>query len=1079
MQRNTQCPPPETIAMIAEGKLPRRELEPHVAHIAECVQCTTELKLVRETLAEEALETDSPARMWWIAAAAAVVIVASGVLYWQPRSPLETLTSLAPRSARIVEPRLSGGFAWAPYSGPQRSSGGESETERLKLGGAAGEVIERTAGDPSPEAQHAAGIAFLMIERPADAAARLRAATEKSPDDAGPWSDLAAAQYASALQLQQPSLLPQALASADRAIAIDARHPEALFNRALILERLGLVEPARTAWERYLDVDSASPWATEARARLAALPAVRSDALFRGEVPNLERAAAARDTATVDGIVRRWREQSRAWGEAEFLGRWGEASQRGDAAEAERLLAIARALGDALRRQSGEALLADAVAAIDRSGGSGSLAEAHAIYRRARLAYSRGLPSDAEPDLRRAAALFARAQSPMARMAAYYAANTRFDQNDAPTARAALESLLREERPTHIASSALIRWQLALCHLFDGDAEGAATLLAASAAALRLLDERNHLGFVEGLLADAHLCAGRPDQAWAARIRSFEILSRDGRSNRLFIDLGSAATGERRSGNRETALSLLAIEAEAGRNVDDAVLRANTLARDVVLRTELGDLAGARALLNELSHVAKGISDPQLRAATAAHVELARGAVALPEDPRAAMTILGNALASFRSIGRPALAVESHLLRARAARALSDSGQAGREIDAGIALARQFRVPFAAGGFARGVLDAADDLIAEGIGLSLDRGDASRAFGYAELRRMRFRDSPEPAVDGIAESVRARLDGDTGVLALSVLANESIAFFIDPSGITVSRQPMMHRAVVELAAQAAGGERDAAAALYDRFLRPVSAHRMRTLVVLPDAQLDAVPFAALYDDRSRQYLIEQVRLVLAESTVSPGGTAPQARRANVLSIALPSGPTTASAALAESETEAATIAHLYARRTQLPAAHATFAAFIAAAQHSDVVHLSGHTQRDGDGGTAALDFVGEAGPLQRVPWRAIAAAPLSNVSVVVLAACETLRRPALLTSRAPSLGGAFLEAGAAEAIGTIRPIHDRDARVLFEAIHRELANGASPADAVRRVQLRAIASGSAAWSSIAVLTREIPRRRES
>ena len=1080
--RNTQCPPPETIAMIAEGKLTRRELEPHVAHIAECVHCTTELQLVRETLAEEAPEAASHAPGWWIAAAAAVAIVAGGLLYWQTRSPLEPLTSFAPRSARIVEPRLSGGFAWAPYSGPQRSTGHAAETERLKLGGVAGEVIERAESDPSPDAQHAAGIAFLLIEKPADATARLRATAERSPNDAAVWSDLAASQYASALQLQQPSLLPQALVSADRAITIDARHPEALFNRALILERLGLAEPARKAWQRYLDVDSASPWATEARVRLSALPAVQSDALFRREVPNVERAAAAGDTATIDTIVRRWREQSRAWGEAEFLGRWGDAFQRGDRPDAERQLTIARALGDALRRQSGESLLADAVATIDDAGQDDRtiLADAHATYRRARIAYSRGLPTDAEPGLHRSAISFARANSPMERMARYYAANTRFDQNDATTARAALESLLNEEPPTHIASSALIRWQLALCHLFDGDADGATEHLAASAAALRRLDERNHLGFVEGLLADAHTCGGRPDDAWAARIRSFEALSRDGRRNRLFIDLGSAVIGERRSGNRETALALLAIEVEEGRNVDDAVLRTNTLARDVVLRAELGDLAGARQLLPEVSNVAERISDPQLRAATAAHVQLARGAVALHEDPRTAMTILGEALVSFRAIGRPALEVECHLLRARAARALSDPDQAGRDIDAGVALARRFRVPFAGGGFAPGVLDAADDLIAEGIGMSLDRGEASRAFGYAELRRMRFRDSAEADVDRIAEAVRARLDGETGVLALSVLANESIAFFIDASGITASRQPIAHRTVVALAARAAAGDRGAAAALYDRFLRPAAPHRVRTLVVLPDAHLDAVPFAALYDDRSRQYLIEQVRLVLAESTVSPGGMAPQARRANVVSIALPSGPTTGSVTLAESEAETAAIVRLYARGTDLPAARATFAAFVAAAQHADVVHVSGHTRRDGDGGTAALDFTGEDGaPLQRVPWRAIARAPLSNVSVVVLAACETLRRPALLASRAPSLGGAFLEAGAAEAIGTIRPIHDRDARVLFEAIHRELANGASPADAVRRVQLHAIASGSAAWSSIAVLTREIPRRRES
>ena len=160
---------------------------------------------------------------------------------------------------------------------------------------------------------------------------------------------------------------------------------------------------------------------------------------------------------------------------------------------------------------------------------------------------------------------------------------------------------------------------------------------------------------------------------------------------------------------------------------------------------------------------------------------------------------------------------------------------------------------------------------------------------------------------------------------------------------------------------------------------------------------------------------------------------------------------------------------------QIHSADSTFAAFVAAARDADVVHVSGHTQEDGNGGTAALDFATGNGAPQRVPWRAIANASLPELPVVVLAACDTLRLPRLSGSRAPSLGGAFLEAGAAEVIGTTRPIGDREARELFQAIHRRLAAGASPADAVRDVQLQALSLDRLpAWRSIAVLTREIP-----
>ena len=47
----------------------------------------------------------------------------------------------------------------------------------------------------------------------------------------------------------------------------------ALFNRALALERLGPRTLAADAWERYLAADGSSPWADEARTRLAAIRA--------------------------------------------------------------------------------------------------------------------------------------------------------------------------------------------------------------------------------------------------------------------------------------------------------------------------------------------------------------------------------------------------------------------------------------------------------------------------------------------------------------------------------------------------------------------------------------------------------------------------------------------------------------------------------------------------------------------------------------------------------------------------------------------------------------------------------------
>ncbi len=1080
------CPPSETIAALAEGKLSRHEIAALLPHIEDCPHCKAELALANQTVLEETLPSKTRVPGWWIGlgVAAAVVLV---FFVTRTRSSIDDLARLAPRSARIVEARLAGDFAYAPYRGPARASDPAVETEQLKLGGKAGEVIERASRDSSADAQHAAGVAYVLIAKPRDAVDRLRAAAAASSNDASTWSDLAAAQYAAAVNGPAPSLLPEALASADHALRINADHREALFNRALILERLGLTKQARQAWLRYLAVDSSSQWAVEARAHFSALPMTSSDALFRRALPRIESAAVTNDEAALAPIVHRWREQSRAWGEAQYLGLWAEALQRGDAAEATRCLAIARSLGREIRTQSGESLLADAVAAIDNSDAAtrATLAEAHRLYRHGRIVYSQRQPSAAAPELFRSAALFASAGSPMARMARYYAANTRYDRNDIAGARADLEALVAENsgHVTHAVSGALIRWELALCHVVDGDADGALALLNDSASALRLADERSNLGVVEAMIADMLAGSGRPDDAWAARIRSFDVLSRDGRDERLLVNLASTVAAERRAGNRETALALLAIEREVGREIHDDVLLSNTLTRSAVLSAELGETAIARRVVDESFVVVARIKDPAFRAIVDANVHLARGAAVLHDDPRTASSELDAAIGVYEAMGQRSLAIDARLLRARAAMTLGAPEEAARQIDAGLAQLERFDVSLAGRAMDTGVLDSGSQLFVEAIRLSLDRGNDALAFGYAERARLRFIDTPIAETATLASSVQSRIaNSDALILEIVVLPAETVLFGLDAKGLSVTRQPVMREEWSDLATRVAGGDREAASRAFELLIRPLtSLHEARTLIVVSDPLVDSLPFAALYDAHARQYLVEQVRVVMAESAASLRVVPPKEQQRSVFAAALPSGASAGSITLPDTAAEIDDVADAYARHVVLPESRSTFAAFASAARDADVVHVSGHTGDDGNGGTSALVFSGRDGSsVERVTWRAIANVVLPQMPVVVLAACDSLRVPRSAAVRAPSLGVAFLAAGAGDVIGTLRPIADREAHQFFREIHRRLGAGIDAIDAVRDTQLDAIAADrrSSAWSAIALVTREIPNRRE-
>ena len=1082
---DSHCPSSETIAALAEGKMSRNEIAALLPHIEECPDCKAELDLANQTIREEATAPHTRRPAWWIGLGIAAT-VAVVFLVTRSRSSIDALARLAPRSARVVEARLTGDFAYAPYRGPARASDPVVETEQLKLGGKAGEVIERAANDASADAQHAAGVAYVLIAKPRDAVDRLRAAAAARPNDAAMWSDLAAAQYAAAVNGPSPSLLPEALASADHALRIDADRREALFNRALILERLGLTRQARQAWLRYLTADSSSQWATEARAHVSALPVTSGDALFRRALPRIEYAA-ANDEATLAPMVRRWREQSRAWGEAQYLGQWGEALQRGDVAEAARNLAIARALGRELQKQSGESLLADAVTAIDHADAASraTLAEAHRLYRHGRITYSQRQPSAAEPELLHAAGLFASAGSPMARMARYYAANTRYDQNDIPGARTELEALLADDRghATHLVSAALIRWELSLCHIVDGDVDGAMVFLNDSVVALRHADERSALGVVEAIIADMLAGSGRPDDAWAARIRSFDALSRDGRGDRLLVNLASTVAAEQRAGNRETALALLAIEREVGREIRDDVLLSSTLTRSAVLSVELGDAVGAKRVLEEVSVLAAHIKDPAFRAIIDANVHFARGATLLHDDPRTASAELDAAAGAYEAMGQRSQAIDARLLRARGALALGAPDEAARQIEAGLAQLQRFDLFLAGRAMDTGVLESGRQLFAEAIRLSLDRGNNALAFGYAERARLRFIDAPVPDAAILASSMESRIAGsDALILEIVVLPEETVLFALDARGLSVTRQRVRREEWSDLATRVAGGDREASSRAFELLVRPLTFLReVRTLIVVSDALLDSMPFAALYDAHTGQYLVEQVRVVMAESVASLRVAPVKSRQRSVFAAALPSGDSAGSITLPDTAAEIADVADAYAQHVVLPESRSTFAAFAAAARDADVVHVSGHTGDDGNGGTSALVFSGRDGaPPERVTWRAIANMLLPRMPIVVLAACDTLRVPRSSGVRAPSLGGAFLAAGAGDVIGTLRPIADREAHQFFRAIHRRLGAGSDAIDAVRDMQLDAIATDrhSSAWSAIALITREIPNRSE-
>jgi CHAT domain-containing protein len=1080
----TDCVDAETLALFAEGKLSRAEMKPVLDHVTTCASCMRIVKIAGARAASSDDELDlrpenrheKPRRNWlpWLAVAAAVIVMLLAIpaIRLFRVTPAERLIALSPRSARIVEPRIAGGFPWAPWRGTERAGNASTDATRLRLGGVAGELMQRGDEEKTPVAQHAAGVALLLAERPLDATPRLRDAADHAPDDARSWSDLAAAHYAAAAQTGRASLYPEALAAADRALRIDNELPEALFNRALILERMGLREAARAAWERYLRADPSSPWASEAREHLQRLSSATGELQFQRELPLLERAAIEGDGTRVTELVAKHPQMSRLYAEGEFLGKWAEAEQHGNSLEAAEQLTVARAVGAALAQQSGESMVAGAVQAVDgaTSEQKRALAEAHVSYRRARIAYSRQRPAEAEPDLRRAATLFAGAGSPMSYLARYFAACTRFDQNDLAESRAQLASLLNEAgtHPELIAFGAQVRWQLSLCLMTDDDWSEALPLLRAAEGSFARLGENNHLGFIRALLADALACIGHLDESWNSRMQSFALQSAEGRPDHfLAVSLGSAARTALRAGRFDAARSLLALEIETDRQMKNEVLLTNTLARSAVLSAALGDDGSASRLASEAAAYARRIEDAALRTRALDDSAFASGAAMLRSNPSGARAQLSRAIDGYQRSEKAFFLPESYLLRARAARALGDVAAAAEDLERGISELERHRIRYAGTVIGTGVFDAGRSLFHEAIRVSLQRADPARALAYAERSH--------PQVAGAARTVaelqtRLRNTG-TSVLEIVALPDEAIAFCMTADALRVSRVPIEREALAGLAAGAARGNRDALSRLYAILIQPAEEAILSSdrLIVVEDPALDALPLGALYDARSQRHLIELMPVALALSALSLRDGQPARAARSLTMVSLPEGERGGSTGLPHVRDEVDDVRQLYPQSFE----RATFADV--AAVPTDVLHIAGHTQVRTGSEEQMLGFAAPHGDAREwMSWRRIAGQHFLSGTTVVLAACETLRRPDS-QAFALSLGGGFLAAGADDVIGTLAAIGDQDAHRVFYAIHRQLAAGADPAEGVRRVQIEALShpTDQPAWFAVGVLTNRI------
>lgn len=214
----------------------------------------------------------TPWRRYLPIAASVLLVAGIGWFAWNTSRPqtdlnegLVALQQAFPEN-RPIEGRLSD-FKYVPLSNQR---GGSEKVDTTQRDLASTLLLKALRDKPSAASNHAVGNYYAMLHQFAEADKNFEAALALAPQNAKIHNDYAVTLLQEALsqtssENNQLELKGRALEHVQKALELDNSLLEAHFNRALILQSMRPSEQAKQAWEEYLQKDSTSPWADEAR----------------------------------------------------------------------------------------------------------------------------------------------------------------------------------------------------------------------------------------------------------------------------------------------------------------------------------------------------------------------------------------------------------------------------------------------------------------------------------------------------------------------------------------------------------------------------------------------------------------------------------------------------------------------------------------------------------------------------------------------------------------------------------------------------------------------------------------------
>ena len=1078
----TGCLEPEVVAAYVDHGLSLAERAQVETHLASCRECTALLAGVVRTVADISAfipdagaaevtppRTSRPVLVALSAAAAvlAVLVVPPFVGPWLERDA--GLVSLVDSvgEQRSVLGRLTGGFPHAPLrvSSAGGQDGQAAETDRVLL--TAGRIRESVGELATPSGLHALGVSQLLAGRHDDAVQSLLAASREQPANARYLSDVAAVQLERARLGLRPDDLPRALAAADRARRLDPSLNEAWFNRALAMSALALTDQARTAWTEYLQRDSVSPWATEARARLEELARPTPAAAWAAIEGRLEQSI---DAASGDAAVRAQTTEARNFIENELFVNWANAVLAGNSGAAE--LDRARVMAEAMLRVAGDAVYRDGIALIDRAPSEvvrQRTAAAFRTYATASAVLSEDRFNDAFAGLSAAQAQLTALDSPVAQLASLglgTVAYVRSNYGDAERVLGGVQAI--GDAKSYAYATGRASWLRALASFNQGRYGDAQLHYEDSIATFERMGDVEQAGGVHVALSSLYYALGDKPSEWRHRQAAIDALAVSRSPRFKHSVLASAAASAR----AESPAAALAIQ-------ESALVNALAWGRDAAIADVLAQHAGTLLALGRTNEAGQTVAQARQRLGAVRDISF-RNIFELPilavesdllraAQPDQAVALAQHAIDTVLARGDRSRLPQFQLRLAKANIALGKPDAAERALAAGIQAFDEQRANLV-NESALSAFDESWQLFETALRIAIRRGDYRRAFEMAERARATslVEQRGNSAIPSLADAQLATRD-DEAIVTLNQFEDELAIWVIRSNGTTVLTRPIDRVDAQRIIArqqqeiQLEASRPLAGADLFDTIMRPLSRHLMGVtrVVFVPDATYQDVSFAALWDSSKGRFVVEQLQLSIAPSVTALAASRSDRRSTDVVDRAL---------IVTADVSDAAAIAREYRAPSVVSGQSATRTRFLAEAPSSTIVHLAVPAHANATYPLLSrLVFNDEPGQRYSgsVLGSDIASHRMGSTRLVVLDEIRSDKR--YRTAGTFSLARAFLTAGVPAVLGTLPGADENATRELMAGFHREMAAQASATEALTRVQRNAVQQNGrrlGAWTAL-------------